>query len=88
MANLILSRTEQTAQTPCFEHCKDANGDYWWAKDNVQTEFPARGEKVNRATVALVKTLKLSITTQVLKKLVSCNGQAEAGYWVKVTEEK
>lgn len=29
-------------------------------------------KKVNRATVALVKTLKLSITTQVLKKLVSC----------------
>lgn len=57
---------------PVWSIVKDANGDYWWAKDNVQTEFPARGEKVNRATVALVKTLKPSITTQVLKKLASC----------------
>ena len=65
MANLILSRTEQTAQTLPFEVVKDANGDYWWAKDNVQTEFPHAVKKVNLAAVALVKTQKPSITTQV-----------------------
>ena len=30
---------------PVWSIVKDANGDYWWAKDDVQTEFPARGEK-------------------------------------------
>ena len=58
---------------PVWSIVKDANGDYWWAKDNVQTESSLHAvKKVNRATVALVKTLKPSITTQVLKKLASC----------------
>ena len=57
---------------PVWSIVKDANGDYWWAKDDVQTEFPARGEKGEPGAVLPVKTLKLSITIQVLKRLVSC----------------
>ena len=57
---------------PVWSIVKDANGDYWWAKDDVQTESLHAVKKVNRVTVALDKTLKPSITTQVLKKLASC----------------
>ena len=73
---------------PVWSIVKDANGDYWWAKDNVQTEFPARGEKGepgNGSAGQDAKTIYYYPGTEETGKL---HGQAEAGYWVKVTEEK
>ena len=73
---------------PVWSIVKDASGDYWWAKDNVQTEFPARGEKGepgNGSAGQDAKTIYYYPGTEETGKL---HGQAEAGYWVKVTEEK
>ena len=73
---------------PVWSIVKDANGDYWWAKDDVQTEFPARGEKGEPGDGAAgqdAKTIYYYPGTEETGKL---HGQAEAGYWVKVTEEK
>ena len=69
---------------PVWSIVKDANGDYWWAKDNVQTEFPARGEKGepgNGSAGQDAKTIYYYPGTEETGKL---HGQAEAGYWVKV----
>ena len=73
MANLILSRTEQNGtNAPVWSIVKDANGDYWWAKDNVQTEFPARGEKGEPGNGSAGQDAKTIYYYQVLKKLASC----------------